>query len=84
MKQHELTTHCNAEGQWICTICNSTYNRKDNLKSHIDTVHKGKKKFFCELCNKGFVRRIHLQTHIAAHDEGGWRKKQNSEGIFLC
>ena len=48
-------------------------------------MHKGKKKFFCELCNKGFLRRIHLQTHIAAvHDEDGWRKMQNSEGIFLC
>ena len=85
LKQHELTTHCNEEGQWICTLCNSTYNRKDNLKSHIDTVHKGKKKFFCELCNKGFLRKIHLQTHIAGvHGENGWRKKQNSEGIFLC
>ena len=84
LKQHELTTHCNEEGQWICTICNSTYNRKDNLKSHIDTVHKGKKKFFCELCNKGFLRRVHLQTHAAVHDKGGWRKHQNSEGIFYA
>ena len=68
--KHDLNIHMyvhyNDDG-WICNLCNAKpFKRKDNLKSHIDTVHKGIKKFPCDYCSAGFVRKKHLDAHIAS------------------
>lgn len=46
---------------FTCTICNKIFNREDNLKRHIQTVHeKDSGKFICQICQKKLSRRDYL------------------------
>ena len=33
-----------------CDICETTFNKKNNLNVHVATVHEGKKPFECDRC----------------------------------
>ena len=54
-----------------CEICLHNF-RKDNLKRHISTVHKGNKQFKCHFCNSTFTQKGNLKTHVTSVHE---RKK---------
>ena len=78
LEQHIGKVHNTIKG-WLCIVCNCTYNRKDNLKSHVDSVHRGKKYkdglmkqipdhqkgtvLFCTLCASNFDSEAILVEH---------------------
>ena len=43
---------------------------KGNLKSHVDSVHEGKKPFKCENCDYSCAEKGDLQKHITSVHEG--------------
>jgi len=47
-----------------CEQCDKTFGRKDNLKTHINTVHLKQKKYKCDLCDKSFGQKQQLKRHI--------------------
>ena len=46
-----------------CKICMKIFNRKDNLKQHIKSVHERKKPHKCEKCSRQFAQKSHLSKH---------------------
>jgi uncharacterized Zn-finger protein len=50
-----------------CLICSKTLSSKDNLRSHIETVHEKKTRFTCPHCPKAFYYKHTLQDHISSH-----------------
>ena len=54
-----------------CPNCDNKHKHKSTLKSHIDTVHEGKKPVFkCDQCNKQYSHKPHLNHHIARVHDG--------------
>lgn len=52
---------CIAEG------CQKSYSNSFNLKRHVESFHKGIKKFFCTICNKGLSSKQNLREHSFIH-----------------
>ena len=48
-----------------CEKCDKTFTRKDNKKSHIDTVHSNIRKYKCDQCEKAFKMSSSLKAHKA-------------------
>ena len=53
-----------------CNICSSLFKTKQGLKSHIASVHDGKKSFKCNVCDASFARRDKLNRHVASVHNG--------------
>ncbi|OSC97809.1 hypothetical protein PYCCODRAFT_1105316 [Trametes coccinea BRFM310] len=70
---------------WPCPHpgCRSVFARTHNLKVHIETVHKGARRFVCDVadCQMAFGRRHDLHRHnISKHtDQGSPRKKTKTK-----
>ena len=58
------------ERRKACEICKKTFNKNDNLKRHIETVHKKVKNFPCEDCGKEFSSKAILTAHIQSTHKG--------------
>ena len=52
-----------------CSICESTFATKNTLKTHVDTIHDGKKlqttRVKCTTCEKIFSSSSNIRTHIS-------------------
>ena len=65
-----------------CYICSSLFKTKQGLKSHIASVHDGKKSFKCNVCDARFARRDALNRHVASVHEGKKKvQKKRCESI---
>ena len=53
-----------------CPHCESLFTRKDNLISHIASVHERKKPYQCTDCNQSYAKKDNLKVHVAAIHEG--------------
>ena len=62
-----------------CSICGYTTSLKGNLKTHIDSIHSGKKSHKCLICNYTTAYKAHLKQHTEAVHEG---KKPHK--CFIC
>jgi KRAB domain-containing zinc finger protein len=62
-----------------CEKCNRFFSRKDNLKTHIDSIHSGlmKTKYSCKICSETFSRSYNLKIHIAC-------KHSSHQASFKC
>ena len=58
-----------------CSKCESAFARKDNLVSHISSVHEKKKPYECHSCDSAYAKKDNLKVHISAIHEG---KKPNN------
>ena len=58
-----------------CIECESAFARKDNLVSHISSVHEKKKPYECHSCDSAYAKKDNLKVHISAIHEG---KKPNN------
>ena len=47
-----------------CNLCEYSSEFSANLKSHMSTIHGGKKSFIGIICNGSFEEKIKLQKHI--------------------
>ncbi|XP_066925360.1 zinc finger protein 134-like [Clytia hemisphaerica] len=55
------------ERKFECNDCGLRFYKRDKLKLHHDTVHKGLKPFDCTECGKKFGRKDHLARHVKVH-----------------
>ena len=53
-----------------CTLCESNFSRKSDLKKHIESDHAGIKPHKCQSCESSFARKFDLKKHIASVHEG--------------
>ena len=52
-----------------CEICNRNFKTKQNLNSHIASVHEKKKPYQCEICDKAFTEKSKMKLHAASVHE---------------
>ena len=52
------------ENQNRCTICDSTFSLKSNLKIHLTTVHENSDEFKCDICRRTFEHECSLHNHV--------------------
>ena len=52
-----------------CSICEATFTTKNTMKTHIDSIHDGKKlntsRVKCTICEKIFSSSSNIRTHIS-------------------
>lgn len=48
-----------------CPRCLKTFANRQNLKRHLNTVHK--MEFSCEICDMQFKKKNQLSTHMYEH-----------------
>ena len=61
----------NELAQVICEECGGVFKNKNNLKIHLDHVHKKvEKKFHCNICNKWYSFKVQLKNHKKFVHEG--------------
>ncbi|KAL2827545.1 hypothetical protein BDW59DRAFT_55691 [Aspergillus cavernicola] len=61
MKRHDP----NSRKSYPCEDCGKTLGRKTDLKRHIDSIHRGIRRFGCEKCGHHFSRQDTLARHVA-------------------
>lgn len=54
---------------FICNICNKSFGRPNNLKSHM-LSHSAEKPFKCDYCDQAFVRAYDQRRHQRSHTDG--------------
>lgn len=47
--------------------CGKNYSNAFNLKRHVESFHRGIKKFTCSICNKGLSSKQNLREHSFIH-----------------
>ena len=57
-----------------CKVCSKILKRT-SIKTHMDTVHEGVRRFFCELCGNSYTSGPALRNHIKAQHEKKWEYK---------
>ena len=62
MLNHKRLKHGDVK-QFNCEKCVYTTSKKENLKQHVQSVHK-KVKETCETCGKEFSKKSHLIRHV--------------------
>ncbi|KAL4946794.1 hypothetical protein BDV06DRAFT_347 [Aspergillus oleicola] len=60
MKRHDP----NNRKTWACDACGKTLGRKTDLKRHIDSVHRGIRRFACDQCGARFSRQDTLARQV--------------------
>ena len=54
----------NEQGKFVCEKCDTLYNTKSNLKSHVDEKHRNMTPFHCLQCEFACFRKEHLMKHL--------------------
>ena len=55
----------NEDQQFQCKTCYSTFTQRSSLKTHVKTVHEGKKRFQCNECESSFTSKQNLIKHAS-------------------
>ncbi|TXC00581.1 hypothetical protein FocTR4_00008152 [Fusarium oxysporum f. sp. cubense] len=67
----ETLSRRQASGGFVCKICNKTFTRNINLKSH-ERSHFGDRPFACATCGKAFARVNDCRRHEKIHARRGY------------
>uniref|UniRef100_F6Z625 C2H2-type domain-containing protein n=1 Tax=Ciona intestinalis TaxID=7719 RepID=F6Z625_CIOIN len=52
---------------FICKECGKVFKRRYRLTNHIESIHRGKKKYHCDVCDFKTAYRLSLQQHKRLH-----------------
>ena len=67
LKRHEFIEHGIDNGytpeNYQCDQCDKNFTAIGNLNKHVETVHKGIRKFSCEECGKAFISANDMERH---------------------
>ena len=47
-----------------CSICGSSFTKKNSLKQHVEAIHEGKRIHKCKFCSESFTSKSNLTRHI--------------------
>ena len=47
-----------------CEICCKTFSGMQSMKSHVESIHEGKKPFKCNICDASFSQKRILKEHV--------------------
>ena len=63
-----LKIHTGSKSVFTCQICAKTFDRKDNLHTHISKCHEENlDQYNCGTCEKTFSQKRYLKEHIDIH-----------------
>ena len=65
----EIATFEQKNTKYICTLCNKAFVTKSSLKTHIESVHEGKRPHKCNKCELRLVKISHLNSHLESVHE---------------
>ena len=60
--EHEGKSH-----PFSCDICGLKFDRKSQLRYHVERNHEKKVKFKCTICDKGFYKESDFKLHLNSH-----------------
>ncbi|XP_009069420.1 PREDICTED: zinc finger protein 91-like, partial [Acanthisitta chloris] len=66
-----------------CRFCGSVYERNADLKKHIFSAHKDKKRHKCCFCKRAFFSALNLKNHLKFHNKMTGLKKARKRRIQL-
>ena len=73
-----------AKKPFQCQSCDKRFSQATSLKTHIASVHEGKKRcFLCEICNNQFTQKCNLDAHVISVHEGK-KRKQTAIQCQIC
>ena len=61
---------CETYSIFKCDICSANFDKDYELKSHVDSVHEGKRTFQCDKCTIGFGNKVDLKSHMDSVYDG--------------
>lgn len=65
LQQHFKAHHDEASLTGLtCKLCGKSFTKKQSLKSHIEALHHGEKKFQCDICLRSFSFKTARERHI--------------------
>ncbi len=76
LNKHSFKLHMKAHlGQLDhrCSDCKKTFYNKEDLKSHVASVHEKQKRFNCQICGNSFTHRRSLRVHLQRVHVTDWR-----------
>ena len=74
-KLHTKHWHSKSTTSFVrCKVCSKILKRS-SIKTHMETVHEGVKRYFCELCGNSYTSSNALLNHIKAQHEKKWEYK---------
>ena len=62
--KNSSNTEFETDALWMCPLCDIDLKRKEKLKDHIKSLHKGQKVFRCSLCEASFELKDSLKRHL--------------------
>ena len=66
-----------------CDICGKVFDEEQNFKSHIESVHEGKKPYECDICGKVFNGKQNFKSHLKSVREKKKPYKYGYESIWI-
>ncbi|RDW70475.1 putative C2H2 finger domain protein (Ezf) [Aspergillus mulundensis] len=64
-REHEKRHDPSNRKSFACGVCGKALGRKTDLKRHVDSVHRGIRKYGCDECGARFTRQDTLARHIS-------------------
>ena len=67
MLRHEAEDLQKEPVSFFCKICNTTFNKGRELRTHMESTHPGEVFIFCTKCSKEFDSKEQLSAHMKVH-----------------